>query len=173
MDLDVLYVTKNIRENIKRFVRRESIQTAFYKAQDNKYENKKTIFNALWTLKDSGFLVVECSINNISEIYNLLEEYGRQIIFFNNFLKNISIPYVVAGKQVVENPVKLLSSEEKDIDTEIVLSYSNTGDCILALGEKMVNISYLSKRLCRYAICITDKPHNDEYEGLSHVYVEE
>lgn len=173
MDLDVLYVTKDIKGSIKRFVRRESIQLAFYKAQDNKYENKKIVLNVLWTLKDSGFLVVECSLNNISEIYNLLSGHDRQIIFFNNFLKNISIPYLITGKQVIENPVQLISSEEKDIDTEIVLSYSNTGDCILALGEKMVNIAHLSKRLCRYAICITDCPHDSEYEGLSHVYVEE
>ncbi|MBU1067375.1 hypothetical protein KKE60_06280 [Patescibacteria group bacterium] len=161
-------------EHINAIIRPKSFGLSIYKSTGERFIDKKIIYTMIRSISDTGIAVIECELSNISDVYNVCRPIGpTYILLFANGENAHSKIYVIIGNIVMTSEVSIITRPYSDIYTEIVLSYSNTQDYVLAIGDEMVPVSYLSKRLCRHVIAFTHLSHEQEYEGLSHVYLEE
>lgn len=169
MDIDVAYHIdnkNNIFKHLKTWIRPKSIKFTYIGMDfDDLYYLHKILYNLHSLLEDAGFIVVDCDIRSVSDIFKFCQSH-----FSASFYKGYDESLFVVASNSGFVPIHMYDEQWA---FDIFLSrMSKTNDNILIIDSHPEDIIKISKNLCRNVISFTDCDYNI-YEGIVNVCLED
>jgi hypothetical protein len=172
---DVLYqVPKDLAYRyLKRYISPETVKLAVYKSCIDNYVMRKTFWNVMPLLCDTGMLAIQCSFHNISRVVDLIEKenYDYDVLYFHGpnvkglSLHNYydaSVVFVIVYKNGNLNRLQQQSNIiQIDADVPIdeisfkLLLLTHPLDLIIYIGDAMV-MARVAKTIGRNIIVFGD-----------------
>jgi hypothetical protein len=141
---------------------------------EDKYWDKKTIYNALNTLSLDAILCVVTNFDNVGAIIAIMKEGGfhYNICSFFPDKSNITTsvdPYILVCVSKIKNKffAPTLIMMDEPLEQMLLLSSTCPQDTVLVIGDKLYQVAMLAKRTCRHVVCFLE--HYSEFlenEGI-------